>query len=74
MIDPATGAVQQCFVGSDGFRICNLIVRNGNVLWTKSGKWWRFPALPFASKRRKTGEPEVTKEKTAPTSEKQKRS
>ncbi len=65
MIDEATGVAQRCFVGDDGFRCCNYIVRNGNVLWTKSGKWWRFPAFPGAKYlRRKIGTTEV-KGKTA---------
>tara|TARA_B100000745_G_scaffold278968_1_gene210257 strand:- start:222 stop:449 length:228 start_codon:yes stop_codon:yes gene_type:complete len=43
-VDRETGEEQKCFVGSDGNRRCNFVFRNGKAIWTKSGKWWTFPA------------------------------
>ena len=70
-IDASTGIAQRCFVGGDGFRRCNFIVRNGLARWTKSGKWWTFPSRAFAAWKKNEVTPEVLQIKTATTSEKQ---
>ena len=71
IVDSATGIAQRCFVGEDGFRRCNFIIRNGLPRWTKSGKWWKFPAFTFAIfKRKKKEQTEVVKTETATISEK----
>lgn len=69
VVDSTTGIVQKCFVNADGFRVCNFIVRNGLARWTKSGKWWKFRALPYGVFRKKKDEGIVVVEKeTATTS------
>jgi len=62
MTDPMTGVKQQCFL-SGGFMVCNFILRKGTATWTKSGKWWRFPAFPWLLKKKKRDD-EVTNGKT----------
>lgn len=33
---------QICFVNSEGFMLCNYIMRAGVPTYTKSGKWWAW--------------------------------
>lgn len=54
MVDPTTGVAQMCFVTEDGFMLCNFIWRKGVAAWTKSGKWWKFPARFRRRKKKAT--------------------
>jgi hypothetical protein len=46
---------QRCFVNDQGYMLCNYIVRNGEAVYTKSGKWWRwFVGIPRWVKKQET--------------------
>ncbi len=46
---------QTCFVTSDGFMLCNFVVRKGVEVRSKSGKWLKFRA-PWGARKRKSPE------------------
>ncbi|NCO05366.1 MAG: hypothetical protein GW939_04455 [Candidatus Magasanikbacteria bacterium] len=40
---------QICFLDEDGMMLCNAIHRNGTLIFSKSGKWFKF----FPRKKKK---------------------
>lgn len=50
----ANNAAQQCFLGDDGYMYCNAVMRNGTLVFSKSGKWFRFPANRRSRKKKKS--------------------
>lgn len=61
---------QVCYVNRDGYMLCNYIFRNGNAIYTKSGKRWRwFVGIPSLLKNKSKMKKEVKREIATPLSE-----